>query len=191
VEPKSAPGEDAGLNHIRLQRRWWPSTVGLFFNAGPLDPFPALNSGLIPFQGSAAGPLTAPAQLGEQTTDMITMIDHLESPPNPVRNPLGGPQLCAVTQGLGPFQQVGFEFEQLVGVEFGWASRPTGFPEPRQPVLLQLLLPATDRLAMHPHAAGHFGCRHLVAEQTRSLETASFQFCKIAFVGVWHARKIA
>jgi len=89
------------------------------------------------------------------------------------------PQRRVVSQGQGSSLQTLLNAAQVVGRQPGLASSPRGALQTREALRLELLLPATHRLAMHPDAARHFRLAQSLGQEPCGAPSAALHSYKI------------
>ena len=111
---------------------------------GPSLTFPIPDRFLVPLDGSSGRPLAAPAQISQESADVVGVVCDLEFFCNQIGDPLAGPQLGGKTMRPRPVQEKTFELLELLRGQPGRATVFWGFLES----LLALVQPSL------PPAAG-------------------------------------
>jgi hypothetical protein len=77
----------------------YPSSIA-FFDGGPPLLVLRLDCRPVALGGTLQGLLPAPADLPEQTSDMVMVIAHPEGAPEHLRDPLGSPHVAAKANSI-------------------------------------------------------------------------------------------
>src|ERR1700675_3902416 len=84
------------------------------------------------------------------------------------------PQAGFITQCLGPALEPALDAPQVFWMQARLSSRPSGFLQRPQSTVLELPIPATDRLAVYVHLTGHLCLRDSLPQQFRRLKATLF-----------------
>lgn len=104
-------------------------------------------------------------------------LDQIGYPPN-------RPQARAIPQSFRTRFQALAQFGQLGRLQTGFASGAPGFPERLVPLVFPGLMPAVDRLLMHPQPARHLGLRKALLEPSGGFEAPPFQLRQLLGVAL-------
>jgi hypothetical protein len=147
--------------------------VGLFLTR-PTFLLPDPDLLLSPLQRPPGGTLTAPSQLPQDAPSLRGMVSDPAFLLDQVRHPPRRPQTGFITQSFRPALQPALDLVQVLLPEARFASGAPRFPQTGQPGSLQLLGPATDRLAMGSDLPRHFGLMDSLVQQPRRPQAPLF-----------------
>ena len=150
---------------IRRQRRCGPPALRRFFYCRPHRGFPFGNGCLVAFDGASFRFLVAPAQLVQESSDVIAMIPHPQSAFDHRGDSLRGPQLRPVAVGHGALCQELYQFFFLFRGQFGRSARGwLGF-QPVRSAGVQCVAPPKDTARVAPDPTCDLMKRQLLLQQ--------------------------
>jgi hypothetical protein len=150
--------------------RWAPSRAAFFYTR-PILALPVLDGRLITLERAALGLLIAPAQVMQQTPDVIAVIVNTEVLTNQVGDARAGPQLGGVAVRHGAAHQELPEPLALPARELGGAARRSAHLEDALTLAPPSLSPAHHGARMTVHAARHFVKREPLVQKPQCLAT--------------------
>src|SRR5438874_9107558 len=145
--PTCDTGAAASSIRFRRRRRSCALLCALFFNRGPVLPFPEADLFLVAFPSTSGGPLRAPAETHQNFPDMPLVVQDPELLLDQVRHAWARPQRSLIAQPLRTFQQPLHQTLAFLVLQQGLAPGAAGFLQSPFPFAPALLRPTCNRLA--------------------------------------------
>jgi hypothetical protein len=142
-----------------------------FFHGRPTLLLPLGDGFLVPFDGTAHGPLATETERAEQLPDMARMIADAELG----LDHLGHAQRCRVAKRLRTCYQHGLQLSEPAGIQLGQAAGAAGLAKGSLAAFPVLPHPAAQRLAGDLQLAGDPSLRNALAEKLQGFHAAALQ----------------
>jgi hypothetical protein len=162
-------------SQFRLKRPERLSAARLFFNAGPVDFDPLLDSLLVPLDGLSLGFLWTPAHRMKQAPDVIDMVSDTKNRLNQFSHSRTCPKICVETSRFGSSKKMPFQIFFGLFIKFWRTARRWLCPNSLGPLASESGLPTADTSTVYFDLIGDFDRLESIFQKIHSFESTAFQ----------------